>query len=92
MKNFIELPPCILKILLNIQEEIKLQDELLVTDEDEDTSDPTAELYRLSREKELALYTYLGEAVFELYLEEIYKMYKLHGKELELEKLCNKEP
>lgn len=76
MVEFITLNPHLQKIISNIKTELDLQDQLLVTDEDEDTECPVENLYKASLEKEKALYTYLGAEVFEQYLTNDIEFYK----------------
>ena len=76
MVEFITLNPHLQEIISNIKTELDLQDQLLVTDEDEDTGCPIEKLYKASLEKEKALYTYLGAEVFEQYLTNDIEFYK----------------
>ena len=55
MVEFITLNPHLQEIISNIKTELDLQDQLLVTDEDEDTGCPIENLYKASLEKEKAL-------------------------------------
>ena len=76
MVEFITLSPHLQEIISNIKTELNLQDQLLVTDEEEDTECPIENLYKASLEKEKALYTYLGAEVFEQYLTNDIEFYK----------------
>lgn len=78
MVEFITLNPHLQEIISNIKTELDLQDQLLVTDEDEDTGCPIENLYKasLEKEKEKALYTYLGAEIFNNYLENEIDFYK----------------
>lgn len=78
MVEFITLNPHLQEIISNIKTELDLQDQLLVTDEDEDedTGCPIENLYKASLEKEKALYTYLGAEIFNNYLENEIDFYK----------------
>ena len=76
MIEFITLNPHLQEIISNIKTELDLQDQLLVTDEDEDTGCPIENLYKASLEKEKALYTYLGAEIFNNYLENEIDFYK----------------
>lgn len=76
MVEFITLNPHLKEIISNIKTELDLQDQLLVTDEDEDTGCPIENLYKVSLEKEKALYTYLGAEIFNNYLENEIDFYK----------------